>query len=200
MNSKLNSFHLWTAIITPLLENRKVDYDCFKKLLKKQEAANNAIVVLGSTGEGLNLNLEEKKEILTFACNQQLNVPLMAGVGGINLENTVKWLKFCEGLAIDAYLLVTPLYAKPGAKGQEHWFKTLMDNVSKPCCLYNIPGRSACSLSLKALENLKNHKNFWSVKEASGSIAEFQKFKEVLGDKLLFSGDDGMLLVFLVIF
>ena len=61
--------------------------------------------------------------------------------------------------------MVTPLYAKPGTRGQMEWFNKLMDSVSKPCMLYNIPGRTGISLCRKALEQLKGHPNFWSIKK-----------------------------------
>ena len=76
--------------------------------------------------------------------------PTPAGVGGINLEETLKDLQYLETLNYDCYLMVTPLYAKPGSIGQLHWFQTLMNEASKPTMLYNIPGRTGVSLSKKA--------------------------------------------------
>jgi len=56
--------YLWTAIVTPLLPGGKIDLSSFENLLRKQENANNGVVILGSTGEALNLTLEEKKQIV----------------------------------------------------------------------------------------------------------------------------------------
>ena len=56
----LSNYPLWTAIITPMLNN-EIDYQSFKKLLKEQEQAENGVLILGSTGEALNLTLKEKK-------------------------------------------------------------------------------------------------------------------------------------------
>ena len=68
----------------------------------------------------------------------------MAGVGGINLEETIKDLQYLETLNYDCYLMVTPLYAKPGSIGQLHGF-ILNELASKPTMLYNIPGRTGVS-------------------------------------------------------
>ena len=184
---------LWTALITPFKENGEVDYQSLKKICKNQEKANNGILVLGSTGESLNLDPKEKIEIFTFIKDLNLKVPLMAGVGGINLNETLSWLDFIEDLHYDAYLMVTPLYSKPGDEGQLHWFKTLMDKVSKPVMLYNIPGRTGISLSKKALKTLKNHKNFWAIKEASGDLEEFKEYVKVTQPHPVYSGDDALL-------
>lgn len=184
---------LWTALITPMTDNGEVDYPAIEKLVHEQNAAGNGILVLGSTGESLNLNKEEKQEIYKFVRQLDVRVPLMAGIGGINLQETLSDLAFLEELSYDCYLMVTPLYAKPGTRGQMEWFTTLMNNVSKPCMLYNIPGRTGISLCRKALEQLKDHKNFWSIKEASGSTKEFHEYVTTVSPAPVFSGDDGML-------
>jgi 4-hydroxy-tetrahydrodipicolinate synthase len=190
---KVKETKLWTALITPLKNDGSIDYPSIIKMCREQERANNGILVLGSTGESLNLNREEKREIFSFIKDLDLKVPLMAGIGGINLEETLSWLNFIEDLHYDAYLMVTPLYAKPGDEGQLEWFKTLMDKVSKPVMLYNIPGRTGISLSKKALEVLKNHPQFWSIKEASGSPEEFKQYVELVRPNPVYSGDDALL-------
>ncbi|MCO4793723.1 MAG: 4-hydroxy-tetrahydrodipicolinate synthase [Bacteriovoracaceae bacterium] len=189
----LNNSPLWTAVITPMLENGDVDYVSLEALLKQQEEARNGILILGSTGEALNLGQEEMQKILDFTVGLKLQVPLMCGVGGINLEQTAKWVTYLETLPLDAYLMVTPLYAKPGDEGQYEWFKTLMDLSSRPVMLYNVPSRTGTSLSLKAVKRLNTHKNFWAVKEASGSVEDFKKYVEASGEGRVYSGDDGML-------
>ena len=82
---------------------------------------------------------------------------------------------------------------EPGSIGQTNWFKTLMDHSTRPCMLYNVPGRSGVSLSLKTVESLKDHKNLWSIKEASGNPLEFQKYSSISPSISVFSGDDAML-------
>ena len=188
-----NEPKLWTALITPMNGDGSVDYETLQKLVREQEAAGNGILVLGSTGEALNLSSDEKKKIYEFVKNLETSVPLMAGVGGINLDETIKDLQYLETLNYDCYLMVTPLYAKPGTKGQIHWFNSLMNVVTKPCMLYNVPGRTGTSLQRDALVELKNHPNFWSIKEASGSTEEFKAYVDTIAPAPVFSGDDGML-------
>ena len=190
---KFNEVKLWTALITPMKENGDVDYKTLDKLVDDQVAAKNGILVLGSTGEALNLSENEKKNIFEYISAKNLPVPLMAGVGGINLNDTLSNLTFLETLNYDCYLMVTPLYAKPGPEGQFQWFKKLMDAVTKPVMLYNIPGRTGVPLAFEAVDKLLNHPNFWSIKEASGSPEEFKKYVDTITPNPVFSGDDGML-------
>ncbi|MGI4992808.1 4-hydroxy-tetrahydrodipicolinate synthase [Halobacteriovorax sp. GFR7] len=190
----INSTPLWTAVITPLNSDLTIDLDSLESILREQEAAGNGILILGSTGEALNLNLEERKNILNFVIDLELKVPLMCGVGGINLAETCEWVSYLDGLEIDAYLMVTPLYAKPGAEGQYEWFKALMDVSNKPVMLYNVPSRAGIELSFEAVKRLNKHKQFWAIKEASGSPEKFAKYVEAAGEQgRVYSGDDGML-------
>ena len=168
--------NLYTAIITPMLNNGEIDYISFEKILKFQAESNSGILILGSTGEALALSFEEQCEVIKFTCSLNLNTPIMVGVGGYQLNNQINWINFCNQQNIDSLLLVTPLYAKPGTLGQTHWFETLLDTAQKPCVLYNVPSRTGINLCYKTLETLKNHKNLWAIKEASGDFKRFQKY------------------------
>ncbi len=192
MNS-INDQILWTATITPFDKKGQVDYDDLERLANRQNEAGNGFLILGSTGEGLALTLEEKKEIVRFVSGHRLSVPVMVGVGGFNLEEQIEWIHFCNEFAIDAFLLVTPLYAKPGIEGQAHWFKTLMDHAERPCMVYNVPSRTGVALHPKALQKLEKHPNLLGVKEASGSIEKFTEFRRICPHVTLYSGDDGLI-------
>lgn len=186
---------LWTALITPMHHDGSIDYASLEQLVRAQEQSGNGLLVLGSTGEALNLDEEEKDKILSFVIGLKPSTPIMAGIGGINLKATLATIKKYEALeGIHAYLMVTPLYAKPGAKGQEQWFRSLMDASSRACMLYNVPGRSAVALHKDAVRKLVGHKNFWAIKEASGSVDEFKGYRDAGQEKIaLFSGDDALL-------
>src|SRR5690554_8118264 len=102
----MENYPLWTAVVTPMNEDSNIDYDSFENVLRKQEEAGIGIVVLGSTGEGLNLNAEEKKKVVLFAKSLSLTVPLMAGVGGFLLDTQIEFIHFCDEVGVDALLLV----------------------------------------------------------------------------------------------
>ena len=68
-----------------------------------------------------------------------------------------------------------------------------MDKATKPCMLYNVPGRTAVKMHFDAVKNLSSHKNFWAIKEASGSVTDFKKYVASNPNARVYSGDDGML-------
>lgn len=191
MNMK--NYSLWTAVITPLLDNGDVDFPSLTTVCKQQMEAQNGLLILGSTAEALNLSLATRKKIIEHVLEMKPTTPVMVGVGGHMLEEQLEWVNYLETLKIDSYLMVTPLYAKPGPRGQFEWFKTLMDAVTKPVMLYNVPGRTAVAMSTEAVERLRSHKNFWAIKEASGSVEKMKEYLKASGNGAVFCGDDGLM-------
>ncbi|MBM5570164.1 MULTISPECIES: 4-hydroxy-tetrahydrodipicolinate synthase [Deefgea] len=181
---------LWTAIITPMLADGAIDFATFTKLLREQESVGNGVVLLGSTGEGSNLSIAERQAVVQHACSLNLAIPLMVGVGGLDLPSQLEWLAFCETQPVSSYLLVTPIYAKPGVNGQRRWFEALLNAVSKPCMLYNIPSRAGVPLAEGAIAGLLGHTNLWAVKESGGNAARFAELKAAYPQIAWYSGDD----------
>ncbi len=194
----MKNIKLWTALITPLKQDGMVSFSELEALIRMQESAGNGVLILGSTGEGLAFSGREKREIMEFVSGLDIAVPIMAGVGGFNLQEQSEWIQHCNSLNVDAFLLVTPLYAKPGPKGQLHWFKSLLDVANKPCMLYNVPSRTAVKMHPSVLQDLRGHRNLWSLKEASGSVMEYLKYREVAPELAFFSGDDALTAFFKV--
>ena len=185
---------LYTAVITPFNQESKIDFSELEGLLRDQERAENGIVILGSTGEGLALTEQEKLSVVKFTSNLNLSVPVLTGVSGFQLPQTLEFLAFAETQGgIDGYLMPVPLYAKPGLEGQSEWFTSLLNAVSKPTMIYNIPSRSGVKLHPDVLARLNLHKNAWAVKESSGSVAEFESYRKAGTNFSFYCGDDALM-------
>ncbi|WPU63421.1 4-hydroxy-tetrahydrodipicolinate synthase [Peredibacter starrii] len=189
----LNNYALWTAVVTPLLENSTVDFESLTRVVNEQDSSDNGLLILGSTAEALNLNLAQRMSIIEHVVKMKPASPIMVGVGGNLLEEQKEWITYLERLNVHAYLLVTPHYAKPGPIGQYNWFKALMDHSTRPCMLYNVPGRTAVAMSTEAVSRLSNHRNFWAIKEASGSVEKFKEYLKAAGGKAVYCGDDALM-------
>ncbi|MEP1152229.1 MAG: 4-hydroxy-tetrahydrodipicolinate synthase [Balneola sp.] len=186
-------FPLFTAMITPMNTDGGVDYESLEYLLLKQEQAKVGTLVLGSTGEGLNLNPQEKRAVVKFAKELNLDVPLMVGIGGHSLPAQKEFIRYCDEVGVDSLLLVTPLYAKPGKEGQFEWFSELLSITETPCVLYNVPSRTGIKLDPEAPARLaEKFPHVTGVKEASGSVEEFKEFRKHSPDLDFYSGDDGL--------
>ena len=182
-----------TAIATPMLNNGDVDYEQFGRLIEMQIAAGvDAIVAVGTTGEGSTLSDEEHKEAIRF-CVEKVGgrVPVIAGTGSNDTAYAISLTKFACEVGADAMLLVTPYYNKATQKGMEASFRAIADASTKPCILYNVPSRTGCNLLPETVLALADHPNIVGIKEASGNISQIAKLASLVGDKLdIYSGND----------
>lgn len=181
-----------TAIVTPLTENG-IDYEQFGRLIDWQiEEGIDAIVAVGTTGEGSTLTDEEHKEAIRF-CVERVGgrVPVIAGTGSNDAAYAIELTKYACEVGADAMLLVTPYYNKATQAGLVKFFTAIADASTKPCILYNVPSRTGCNLLPESVLKLADHKNIVAIKEASGNISQIAELAHLVGDKLdIYSGND----------
>lgn len=181
-----------TAIITPLTRDG-IDFDKFEKLINWQiEKGVNAIVAVGTTGEGSTLTDEEHKAAIEFCVKTVAGrVPVIAGTGSNDIDYAIQLSKFACEAGADALLLVTPYYNKATQKGMIASFRAIADAVDKPCILYNVPSRTGCNLLPASVAQLAEHPNIVAIKEACGNISQIAELCALCGDKIdIYSGND----------
>lgn len=185
---------LWTAVVTPFShDSLSIDYKSLQECLLQQETAGNGLVLLGSTGESLSLTKKEKLSLLSFVSKLSLRVPVICGVPHDNLFSAIEWIKICKEYNIQGFLASTPMYTKPGVKGQVKWFESLLDTSEVPMMLYNVPGRTGVELYPSVVRSLKDHENFCAIKEASGSLTFIDSYQKAAPKVSIYSGDDEMM-------
>ena len=185
-----------TAIITPY-KNNQVDYDAFEKLIEWQIAQGiDAIVAVGTTGEGPTLTDAEHKEVIRFCVEKAAGrVPVIAGTGSNDIAYAISLTEFSCDVGADAMLLVTPYYNKATQQGLIASFTAVADASTKPCILYNVPGRTGCNITAETCAVLAEHENIVAIKEASGNISQVAKIAQLCGDKLdIYSGNDDQII------
>ena len=101
--------------------------------------------------------------------------------------------KSLQMIGCDGLLLITPYYNKSNEEGIYRHFTTVLDQVEIPSILYNIPGRTGCSISENNVARLCQHPNVMGIKEASGSISYATTVAKYLSDDFrMYSGNDDM--------
>ncbi|MBR2616887.1 MAG: 4-hydroxy-tetrahydrodipicolinate synthase [Clostridia bacterium] len=181
-----------TAIITPLNE-RGVDYEKFGALIEWQiREGIDAIVAVGTTGEGSTLTDAEHKEAIRFCVEKVAGrVPVIAGTGSNDIAYAIELTEYACKVGADAMLLVTPYYNKATQEGLYQSFTAIANASTKPCILYNVPSRTGCNLLPETLARLAKHPNIVAVKEASGNISQIAKVAALCGDEIdIYSGND----------
>ena len=189
---------LLTAMITPFDEEDQVDLPLASRLARHLvDEGSDGIVVCGTTGESPTLSWEEQQQLLeTVREAVGLGVPVLAGTGSNSTAEAVEATSQAAASGADGALVVVPYYNKPPQEGLEAHFRAIAAAAPDlPLMLYNIPGRTGCSLLPTTVARLMDCSNVVSFKAASGTINEVTQLRLECGSRLaVYSGDDGLLL------
>jgi len=190
------------ALITPFHADGSVNFEKLKELAQWHvENGTDAILTLGTTGESSTMSHEEDDAVLRCVIGAVAGrVPVIAGTGSNATQTMLEKSRRAEELGADGLLLITPYYNKGNAEGIYRHFAAVADAVNIPCILYNVPGRTGCSISVENVERLSRHPNICGIKEASGDMSYAMKIAHCIGpDFALWCGNDDITLPLLSI-
>lgn len=185
------------ALVTPFHEDGSINFEKLGELLEWHvENGTDALVVLGTTGESSTMTHEEDAAVCEYTVTKiNHRIPVIAGSGSNCTQTMLEKSLAYEKMGVDGLLLITPYYNKANTQGIIRHFTTVADAVNIPCILYNVPGRTGCSIPVEAVAQLAQHKNIAGIKEASGNISYAAKVAKYLSDDfVMFSGNDDMIL------
>ena len=103
------------AIVTPMYEDGKVNYDKLEELLEYQIAnSTDAIIICGTTGESSTMTHGEHLKTIKFAIDKvNKRVPVIAGTGSNCTETAIMMSKEAASYGADALLIGTVLMEAP---------------------------------------------------------------------------------------
>lgn len=192
-----------TAIVTPFHKEGNIDFNSFEDLIEFQIRNQiDYIVFLGTTGESVTLNKDERQAVINLAIEiVNKRVPVVVGIGGNNtqeIENAIRETPF-EG--VDAVLSVSPYYNKPQQKGIFFHYKAIASLCPAPVIIYNVPGRTGSNItSDTTLWIAREVPNVIGVKEASHDLAQCARIiKNRPEHFLVISGNDDIALPFMAL-
>ena len=181
------------ALVTPFASHGGVDFDMLDRLVDFHLAnGTDGIVALGTTAETPTLNDGEKEAVARRIIDRAGGrIPVIVGAGSNNTQHAAELARQYEALGADGLLVVTPYYNKANKSGMRAHFETVAAATALPIILYNVPGRTGCSISIDVLAELARVPNIVGIKEASGDISYAAQCARLVGDGFcLLSGND----------
>ena len=191
------------AIVTPMYEDGKVNYDKLEELLEYQIAnSTDAIIICGTTGESATMTEKEHIEAIRFTADYvKKRVPVVAGTGS-NCTETAVWLsQEAQKAGVDGCLVVTPYYNKATQAGLIQHYTAVANEAKAPIIMYSVASRTGCNIEPATVAALvKEVDNIVGVKEASGNISQVAKIMQLTqGDIDLYSGNDDQIVPILAL-
>ncbi|MCP9850252.1 4-hydroxy-tetrahydrodipicolinate synthase [Cyanobium sp. Morenito 9A2] len=192
-----------TALVTPFAADGSVDLELAARLAQHLTAnGSDGLVVGGTTGESPTLSWEEQHQLYKAVKGAVPDgAKVLAGTGSNCTAEAVVAVAQAAELGADGALVVVPYYNKPPQEGLVAHFRAIAEAAPQlPLMLYNIPGRTGCSLAPDTTARLLDLPNVVSFKAASGSTEEVSLLRQHCGSRLaIYSGDDALTLPMLAV-
>jgi len=175
------------ALVTPFTEDGKqVNEEALRNLVTRcMELGVSGVVPCGTTGEFVNLTIDEKKRVIDIVVDQvNGKVKVVAGTGASGTDQALEMTKYAKDAGADAALIVTPFYLKPTDRGIYEHFDTIASQVDLPIILYNIPQCTGLTLPWQMVEDLAQIPNIVGVKDSSGQLSFILAVLEKVRNKI----------------
>jgi len=174
------------------MKDGALDPDSLELLLEDQmDKGVDGLVINGTTGEAATLSEDEQIQMVEMV-NDKVDgtLPVIAGVSTNDTRTAIARAKRLDNVGVDGLLVVTPYYNKPNQQGLVEHFKAVAGSVGTSIVLYNVPSRTAVSLSPKSIETLAVLPNVKAIKEATVNMERASDVIAAAGDHMAVLGGD----------
>jgi 4-hydroxy-tetrahydrodipicolinate synthase len=187
-----------TAIVTPFRPDGTLNLERFQELARHLvDHGSDGLVVAGTTGESPTLSDEERLTLFAAAVDAVgSRATVVAGTGTYSTSHSVHLTEKAHALGVDAFLVVTPYYSKPPARGVVEHFKAIAAVSDRPIVVYNIPGRVVVNLEPETIAELAEIPTVRAVKQANADVEQARRIVRETGLDL-YAGDDPLVHPFL---
>ena len=165
--------------ITTPFQNGKLALDKLKNNFQKwNKTGLSGYLVLGSNGEAVYLNAEEKIKVVETSRGSIPNSKtMMVGTGMESTQETIRFTNQVAKMGADCALVVTPSYFKGSMKPQilhDH-FIAVAESSRIGILIYNVPQFTGINLEPEWVAKLSEHSNIIGVKDSSGNIGQLSE-------------------------
>ena len=181
------------AIVTPMLEDGRLDLARFRKLIDWHIAeGTDGIVVVGTTGESPTVDFDEHKELIRIAVEHAKGrIPIIAGTGANSTAEAIELSASAKKNGATASLSVVPYYNKPTQEGMYQHFRKIVETVDLPMIVYNVPVRTVADLQNDTVLRLAQVPGIIGIKDATANIERgTDLIKRAPRNFAIYSGED----------
>jgi dihydrodipicolinate synthase/N-acetylneuraminate lyase len=179
-------------IITPFDERVRIDEQMMRRLVDFHIGAGvHGLFVLGSTGQGPAMTIEERKQVAAIALDQaKSRVPIVIHVGTADAGSTVELAEHAADHKADAVAIVPPYYYSDHTEYEiiAH-YRAVAKAVPLPIFIYENPKYSGISIPPGLAVRMKNQvPALKGIKVAYGQGALLE-YVRLLPDVSVFTGN-----------
>jgi 4-hydroxy-tetrahydrodipicolinate synthase len=186
-------------IVTPFDAQDRIDHGAMCQVIDFLLSHGvHAIMLGGTTGEGMMLSLEERESLCEVAVEHVAGrAPVIAHTGCISTADTICLTDHAESVGATAASVIVPYYYTFDDDSLFNHFVSVAKAVPNlPIFLYTFPGSAKNDISAALLRRLRHAApNIVGIKSSNTDLLRFQEYVEVGGEGFTpLSGVDGLML------
>ncbi len=175
-------------MVTPFTPEGTLDTSALDRLVDALLAGGvEGIFVLGTTGEGAHVPPAVRLQLVERTVKRAAGrVKIFAGLGDIQNTDVSDANAFLRAGA-DAVVAHPPIAQKIPAAGLQDWFKSLLDRLTGPLLIYNMPSTTGISIPLDVVEKLLGHPRLAGIKDSENDPKRLEELLKRFGGKADFA-------------
>jgi 4-hydroxy-2-oxoglutarate aldolase len=185
-------------VTTPFKANEDFDAESFTNNLAKWNATGViGYVVLGSTGERVNLDAREYVRVIETARRAvPKTMSFIVGAGQQSTRGTISEIETAANAGAEAVLVITPHYYRSAVTQDAlvGHYTAVADASPIPIILYSMPDLTGITIEPETAARLSEHKNIIGIKDSSADIAKLAEIVRLApGDFAVMIGNGAVL-------
>jgi 4-hydroxy-2-oxoglutarate aldolase len=186
---------LLLPITTPFTADEKIDTGALARNINRwNQTGISGYVVLGSTGERVNLDEAEYLQVIEAARKDTPNtLSFIAGAGQQGTQATIQEIRRAAQAGAEAVLVITPHYYR-SAITQEALvghYNAVADASPIPIILYSMPDLTGITIESQTAAQLSEHENIIGMKDSSNDVAKFRETAKMVSDNFAMTIGNG---------
>ncbi|MDE3067139.1 MAG: dihydrodipicolinate synthase family protein [Verrucomicrobiota bacterium] len=186
MNTGFKPGGVVVPMITPVTEEGGLDEPALDRLVEFLIAGGvHGIFVMGTTGEGVSIPRRYRRTLVQRTVDRVGGrVRVYAGIGDAHPREIAAGNDYLRAGA-DAVVARPPISIDPGKIAS--WYRSLLDGLTGPLILYNMPLMSLVSIPLEAVEKLAGHPRLAGIKDSENNPRRLKATLQRFGGRRDFS-------------
>lgn len=182
------------ALLTPFTKDGKVNDKAIADLVELNIGKHvDGFYVGGSTGEGLLLTVEERKQLFAAAAKANAGrTTMIAHVGTICTDHAIELARCAADLGYDAISAVAPYYYAFSYDAVKGYYNDIANSVDLPMIMYNFPAANGFGLTKERAEDFFRNPKFIGIKHTNADLFMLQQFKSMACNPIVYNGFDEM--------
>lgn len=163
---------VFVALAIPFKDGKLDEKTLITHVESLTKAGVDGFYPFGTTGQGLYINLEERRETLEILA-KHTNKQLIVHVYSPYWDDVVETVRLAEKYGAVAISSIPPIYYKPDYDVLRLYYTKLVNITRLPVFIYNIPQNSGTNVTPEILSKLiKDGVKIAGIKDSSGDLSQ----------------------------